>query len=411
MVNKPGNLTENNSGAGASRPKSVGVLTLEGNFNFGNVLQSFALQRSVQLLGVRTVEAVHGVPMGPTRFRIQKTRIENFIQNPSRYLKLIASRFIGPLDENRQSRGANIIHPDRSAQISRFVSERIAVSSARYFKDSRRDSFGSKYTFFVVGSDQVWNPAATNANSEWFLEFAEPEQRVAYAASISAPSIPRELRSKYRKGLRGIPQISVREHQGADIVEELIGRRPPVVLDPTMLHTADFWDELASKPASLENKNYVLFFHLKDGDDRSGGESVVLRRSNIVEEYATRNGLEIIDIYDPVDPQLLAIGPLEFIGAIRNARLVVTDSFHAAAFSTIFHTPFLLEERGNMNSRFETLLDHIGLNNRMLNEIVDVESALDVDWESVDERLADRRRDSLAFLAGALGLTPPGECK
>ncbi|KRG58324.1 hypothetical protein ABB25_06635 [Stenotrophomonas koreensis] len=99
---------------------------------------------------------------------------------------------------------------------------------------------------------------------------------------------------------------------------------------------------------------------------------------------------------------MVAFGPREFIGAIRGAKLLVTDSFHASVFATIFHVPFLLVPRGKMNSRFETLLAHTGLDDRMLSHTPDIAAALSVDWIDVDHRIEEVRKHSLHFLTESL---------
>ena len=76
----------------------------------------------------------------------------------------------------------------------------------------------------------------------------------------------------------------------------------------------------------------------------------------------------------------------------------MTDSFHAAVFSILFHRPFLLVQRGAMNSRFETLLAHAGLQDRLLASVADVGGSLEIDWAPVDERIEAIRDSSLSFL-------------
>ena len=178
------------------------------------------------------------------------------------------------------------------------------------------------------------------------------------------------------------------------MVRELAGLDAPVVLDPTMLLTGDAWADLAQRPPGLEPESYVAKFMLSSGDS-SNGETADLAS---VEEHARRHQLRIVDLHDPVEEELVALGPLGFIGAIEGAGLVVTDSFHAAVFSILFHRPFLLVQRGAMNSRFETLLAHAGLQDRLLASVADVGGSLEIDWAPVDERIEAIRDSSLSFL-------------
>lgn len=61
-------------------------------------------------------------------------------------------------------------------------------------------------------------------------------------------------------------------------------------------------------------------------------------------------------------------GPAEFISLIDNATHVITDSFHAAVFSSILHTPLtIVHRRGgeSMFSRLETLSRTLGIEEKV----------------------------------------------
>ena len=63
------------------------------------------------------------------------------------------------------------------------------------------------------------------------------------------------------------------------------------------------------------------------------------------QRYAKKNGLKIIAVNDIretdyADININNAGPAEFVNLIANAQYVLSDSFHATAFSCIMHTPF-----------------------------------------------------------------------
>lgn len=374
---------------------SVGIVTIAGDTNFGNRLQNFALQEVLSSMGFIRVESIEGLPTGETKslklLRLASTAIERRGEYVNRLLRR----------GERPTSDVYTCPPERRRAIREFTDQYIHTTSAQGNQpDSGHDWPTQRFEFLVVGSDQVWNPAFTHANPEWFLDFARREQRVAYAASFGVPSIKPYLTRRFREGLRGFDALSVRESQAARIVERLTGRTPPVVLDPTMLLGPATWERLAQQPASLAGEGYVATFMLAAGDGGSSSDGADL---SSVLEYANRSGLKMVDLHDPVEGDLLEIGPLGFIGSIRGAALVITDSFHAAVFATLFHRPFLLVQRGEMNSRFETLLEHTGLSGRMLSGARDFKALSEVDWGAVDGRLEEKRRDSRRFLEGAFG--------
>ena len=63
-------------------------------------------------------------------------------------------------------------------------------------------------------------------------------------------------------------------------------------------------------------------------------------------------------MFDPKTEVKYASGPSEFISLIKNAKLVVTDSFHATVFSIIFRKPFVTfyRNRPEKDARIKELL-------------------------------------------------------
>ena len=92
---------------------------------------------------------------------------------------------------------------------------------------------------------------------------------------------------------------------------------------------------------------------------------------------------------------------------IKNASIVLTDSFHATVFSIIMNTPFLNFSRKGMemNSRIDTLLNLFGMNER---RVIDGEpirlDLFNVDFSNVEECLKIEREKSKKFLLEALHL-------
>lgn len=86
-------------------------------------------------------------------------------------------------------------------------------------------------------------------------------------------------------------------------------------------------------------------------------------------------GSECYRIANKSDRDSFITGPSEFIYAIKNAQFVITDSFHAVAFSLIFKKPFLVCSRLNdkgesegLDSRIDLLLGMFGMEHRKYSE-------------------------------------------
>ncbi len=266
------------------------------------------------------------------------------------------------------------------------------------------------YDAFVTGSDQLWNPLIHNNsnNKAYFLDFVpEGKKRIAYAPSIGVSSLPDEFEFKDEMAqmLKKFDAISTREKTGADIVEQLIGQDCRVVLDPTLLLDRDIWSEIARKPDISEPYIFCYLF----GDPDYIGQFV---------QYAEqKTGYKVVVIpfhereYNSSHMKIKKAGPLEFIGLIKNAALVITDSFHATAFSINFNVPFysLLRntstELNNMNSRITNILSMVGLENRLIMSSKDFpdEINIDIDFTAANHKLSKRRDEDITFLRDAIG--------
>lgn len=112
------------------------------------------------------------------------------------------------------------------------------------------------------------------------------------------------------------------------------------------------------------------------------------------------------------DIKLYDITPNQFVWLIENAKYVVTDSFHASVFSIKMSTPFVSlkrtsdNDKKNMNSRLYTLLQTVGLEDRMVGEnmVNDIENIIgrDIDFESANEKLTVYMERDISKLEKAL---------
>lgn len=375
--------------------KRIAIVTLTGSTNFGNRLQNFALQSALGQLGVETVETIpnqyrsgDGAPSD--RRRIARLRSQGF--------SAITSAAKRRLQHSRQTPSptpAWALPQGQLDSIDTFVQTSIRQLEGDFSTVESVCRLAQSFDCFIVGSDQVWNPEFGLRDHLRFLEFAEPWQRIAYAASIGVPDVPSYLHKTYRRGIAGMAHVSVREQCAAELVREWTGREVPVVLDPTMLLESAEWEALAVVPPSLVGGGFVAEFFLGLATD---DEMLP------VQQFASNQGLDRIDLKNDCRDDLAAIGPLEFIGAIKASSLLVTDSFHAAVFATIFRVPYLLKGRGAMNSRFDTLVSKSGLTTPKWGTLKELEASIDIDWDCVHHNIARERGESLDYLRTALSL-------
>ena len=271
----------------------------------------------------------------------------------------------------------------------------------------------NKYDALICGSDQIWLPGSINIPTAT-LEFGNKNiRKIAFAASFGISSIPKKKINQYRKFLKKIDFISVREDKGAELVKELIKKDVQVVLDPTLTVNRNVWDNLSNEGRKIINDKYIFCYFL--GTNPKHREKVY--------ELAKLNGLKVVTLphfkkYNEMDEnltdiQLYDVTPCDFIRLIREAEYVCTDSFHSTVFSILYHKSFYTFERFNKkdkesaNSRIYSLLGSLDLKDRIVTEENDYFiTDRDINYENVEDKLKGLRIDTDEYLKEALkGLT------
>ena len=227
-----------------------------------------------------------------------------------------------------------------------------------------------RYDAVICGSDQIWAPNVFK--KEYLLSFVpDVIKKYSYAASIGLNVIPVNLIDNYVTYLKRFLLIGVREAQGAKLITELIPEcagRIVDVLDPTFLVPVSYWDDISILPKNRENYLFCYFL----------GNNVWQRE--YASKWAKDHGLKII-IYSSyhtddqfADSHIYYMGPREFIGYIRNASHVMTDSFHGTTFSIIYKKQFNIfyrfEESDSLcqNSRINNLIDKFDIGNTVVSK-------------------------------------------
>lgn len=236
-----------------------------------------------------------------------------------------------------------------------------------------------EYDSIVVGSDQVFN--YNFGSYKPILDFINPvllQSLVAYAASFGVDRMIDRFKDRYKEHLSKYHALSVREDAGVYIIRELIGREAEVLPDPVFLFND--WEALLT-PAVPKNPYLLSFFiHEDAGIDRP------------IAKLAKERKLRLLNLHEP--------RVFDFLKRIRDASLVISNSFHVINFAIIFRVPFMLvENRKDMTSRFDTLLSRLGLlDYRLFNPKQILDFDLVPDYDQVHKILTEDRERGLAFL-------------
>ena len=345
--------------------KKVGIITLFGEYNFGNRLQNYAVQEVLKKynLEVETIKYIglnDDIPI--TTNEIAKQRLDKF------------------KEFNKQINFAEQI---------------------LYKEYDVPENFENEYDYFVMGSDQIWNFTFDKIFSDKALGlFAPKNKKISFSASFGVSYSPEKDSKLYdmcQRGLNDIKSISVREDAGKKIIKELTGRDDvEVLVDPTMMIDCQEWEKVMKKPENLKTDRFIVKSFLGNFSDEAWKE---------LKRIADDNDCEIIDISDKNSP-FYNVGPAEFLYLERNAFLVATDSFHSCVFAILFSTPFMVFKRQDnvlesMHSRIETLLNKFKMGNRIFDRTIGAE-ILDNDYSAAHEILKIEKEKVIKFLDNAL---------
>jgi hypothetical protein len=254
------------------------------------------------------------------------------------------------------------------------------------------------FEIFVAGSDQIWNPATVRSfDLAYFLDFVKTKPKIAFASSAGSYRYSAHQAKQVRRCLSSFSALGVREQDLNRYLTELLQRKDiRTVLDPTLMLTADEWRDALSLRPDSSTERYLLVYALKL--DRDGRK--------LVEKVSGQLGLPVVAIdQEPIlryqaDRHVNDAGPKECLDLLSNAAFVVTDSFHATAFSVNFQIPFLCITPRTGANRLITLLSAVGLENLMGSDEID--RSLGADFNRARLLLSSLRHQSLDFLSQSI---------
>lgn len=371
----------------------IGILTLPLHTNYGGLLQAYALQTVLEKMGHEAV-----VLDTPNRKSILKWSY------PLEILKRCISKFL----LRRPTRvffeqWFNKTYPIISRNTQPFIANHIHRLEIKGLKSLSPDSFDA----FVVGSDQVWRPAyftrmydtsITNA----YLAFARnwKIKRVSYAASFGTDSweYSKEQTKNCAKYLKMFNAVSTRESSGAELCKKHFGVNATHVIDPTMLLTKEDYVGLINNSSTPKSKGNMLCYILDETKEKTDVIDFVAKSKGLTPfKVNSKVGDFSLPVEERVQPAVET-----WLRGFYDADFVVTDSFHACVFSTLFQKPFVIvgnKERGL--ARFHSLLATYGLEDCLASGPDTVKFSA-INWEEVSKILNEKRNEAFEFLSKAL---------
>jgi Polysaccharide pyruvyl transferase. len=261
----------------------------------------------------------------------------------------------------------------------------ILVTTSKYDKKNIAE-LDNKYDGYIVGSDNVWNSQLTGLDPNYFFQFVSNDlKKASYAASLGLGKVPENERSDFKHYLSKFSVITTREKAASEDISSLLERKVYDTCDPTLFLTREEWNELLIEP---KERNYVLVYHM------SPSASFV----RFAKEVAKEKGLPIVYIPFPYGFCRCAmkphIGPQEWLGYIKNADYVITDSFHGCVFSSIYERNLIIKI-SQLGERIKNLTEKLGIQNRIVDSVKQALQLPSMDYLNIRKNIIQYRSDGL----------------
>ena len=175
--------------------KKIGIVTLYGEFNYGNRLQNYAVQKLLSKYG--NVETIMNCYKRP------KWKIIPY------YIKKLIKFFINPYNGIKA-----IIRKRNFKKFSQYITRTKKYQNIKKVNKKLNKS----YDYFFTGSDQVWNHQY-KIEPFFLLDFADNNKKNSISASISRENIEETAKINAKKSWMTYNAISVRENSSKKLIE------------------------------------------------------------------------------------------------------------------------------------------------------------------------------------------------
>lgn len=369
--------------------KKIGVITFHASYNYGSNLQAYALQEYVKKICDFECE----YKIINLRTDIQKKAYKNCFEK-----KNLKNRIKSIILLNKKKD-----FEKKEEYFEKFINNELNLTEeVKNIDDIKKLNLNCNY--YISGSDQLWNIHACDFDWSNLLEFASNGKKISYAASFGpkAQLWTDEQKERIRKDLLEYDCLSVRENGSFNNVKELTGKEAEINIDPTMLLDKNEWNKIIEEKPIIK-KDYILLYNLKNDKDVYKIAKIVSKELKMP-VIITRLG-NMKEIFMGFEKKY-DVGPKEFLNLVKNAKLVLSSSFHGTVFSIILNKPFFAIN-GLKDFRIHTLLKKMNLENRTIeieNAKEKCESAFNIEFDESQKLIECEREKSRLYLERALDI-------
>lgn len=357
--------------------------------NYGSFLQAFALKKTIENFGYK----VTFIDYHPGNV-LEETSVNN--SKIDKVLEVL--RLKAPIKEK-------ISYIKYKKNYSKIFLPMLGIDSSNFYRTENLDTL-------VIGSDEVFNCVQPNPqvgfSKDLFGVNNNARKLISYAASFGNTTLTKLKRygiaEEVKTYLHNFDKLSVRDNNSKQIIEELIGQKPNVNIDPVLLYFNENVLDATIHKHNYKKKlpyNYMILYGY------TGRFS--LDECLFIEKFAKEKKLKIVCLggIQHCCDKFISADPYEVLNLFKNAQCIITDTFHGSILSIINAKPFvtIIRKKGYGNAqKLDDLLSTLKLNNRKLTKFDNLNEVLEkpIDYSSVNKRLDGLREKAKIYLKESL---------
>lgn len=343
---------------------NVGIVTIHNGINHGGFLQVYCLQEIIRHFG-------HNVT------------VINYRNNESE--KLERQYFLG-------------YFPKRPKQFFIWTQNFLKYLKFKfahfvYLKTSKRiykisDANINNEDLLIYGSDEIWNirNPLIGRDLNYFGHEIKRINKVTYAISLGSVTSEEEFPCDIISCMNEFQCISLRDENSVRILKEL-GLTAIKVLDPTFLYAI---------PLKMKNKNADIIIYANPFNSQ---------QVNHVNKSIKTTKLKTTAIgywHDWCDNNHVSIGINEWLSYFKNAKFVITNTYHGLIYSIIYKKIFFVVINPGKSNKILDLINDLGLSSRIIDESIPLNFDQKIDYSEVYSRLELMKNYSLAYIKSIL---------
>ena len=369
----------------------VSVITLHTVDNYGSAMQTYATQEVLKKLGCEVEIIDYWRENNLPEHRAQQMLDTSLMQK----LKPIWGR--NHKTETTAIKCMQWYLEHHVSPMWKFLEDNVNLSKKRYTLFDELKADPPKADVYITGSDQVWNSIWNDGiDRSYFLDFAPQDKpRIAFSASIGRTEFSEDEISETKALLQKYTAISVREESAVELLKS-IGIESQLILDPTLMLNCNEWRKVAK---GREIKPFLLIYQLNPNPEM---DQFAIKLAEKKDWEVKRVGFGRSDRQKP-GKCIMSPSVEEFVGLLFQAKCVLTDSFHATAFSLNLGTDFISVRPPKFSTRIESILQLTGQEQRLLDDYKDL-NIVDraIDKKHVKKILDHKRKAGMEWLAHVL---------